>query len=873
MPKFSQEDIEKLLIQQKKIRNVVLIAAMGQGKTCVMDCIGAQCGLVAEDKIGESRFTHVRNDEKSKGCTLKMNVTSLVYGVEDKHLFHMIDTPGHAEYSAELSVALPLADGAVMVVDGSGGGLPAQTPRHLKDLHAGKIKPVLFVNRLDVSILVLNKQSAEIWDDFSILVDAFSTAMAAAMPGAPPLSPEAGDIIFGSAAMGWAFSIPQVASIYAKKFGIENDRMSKKMWGENYFSAKNKKWSNQSGPDSSRAFNQFIIDPILKVRQVCEGGDFAKLEKMMTALGVKLAAGDKEGDGKAVFRRVMQLWMPAGTCIGNAIVEKLPNPVVAQSKRFDVLSAGPSTDPSAKAIQACDPKGMMLFQCTKLFPMASTPGRFYAIGRVYSGTCTADKIQMIDEDFIPEYAREEPEDAEGAAGDGTPTNGAGDGTPGGDTPGGSGKKVKKAASAAIQERRIQGVQLCQTKICVATPSLPAGNIGALAGVDQFMTKRCSFSSSKDAFPLRAPHFNVSPVVRVSVSPQSAKDLPKTVEGLRRLAKSCPLVEITLEEGGDHVVAACGGEHIRMLRRDLESDYLPGIALVWSAPSVSYKETITDESSILCLAKSPNKHNRLFMKAEPLDEELCRAIEAKKIWQTQDIKLRSKLLTGEFSWEKNDTMKIWGFGPAAESSAGAVGANILVDKTKACQYLAEIKESVNSGLLWATKQGPICEEQMRGIRFNLLDVKLHTDSIHRGMGQIQPCARRVFFACTLTAEPKLVEPYFMANIDAPTESSGGIMQALGSTRGELVVSEEVGDRVNVQAYVPIAETIGNHPFATVLTQKTNGKAVVNYAFDHWSTMPSDPLNPGSKSNDVMMAIRSRKNLKLENPVLADYYDKL
>merc|ERR1712098_583571 len=100
-----------------------------------------------------------------------------------------------------------------------------------------------------------------------------------------------------------------------------------------------------------------------------------------------------------------------------------------------------------------------------------------------------------------------------------------------------------------------------------------------------------------------------------------------------------------------------------------------------------------------------------------------------------------------------------------------------------------------------------------------------------------------------------------------------MGALGACRGELVVSEEVGDRLNVTAYVPIAETIGNTPFATVLTQKTNGKAFVSYAFDHWEVMPSDPLCPGTKSNDVMMAIRERKGLKLENPALGDYLDKL
>merc|ERR1719472_541654 len=159
----------------------------------------------------------------------------------------------------------------------------------------------------------------------------------------------------------------------------------------------------------------------------------------------------------------------------------------------------------------------------------------------------------------------------------------------------------------------------------------------------------------------------------------------------------------------------------------------------------------------------------------MDEQVNRAIEANRIYPTQDLKTRTKLLEKEFEWDKTDTLKIWGFGPAPEEAGGAWGPNCIVDQTKGIQYLNEIKESVNSGLLWAAKSGPICEENMRGIRFNLLDVKLHTDSIHRGMGQIQPTARRVFFASTMTAGIRLVEPVFLASIEAPSEASAGIMQ--------------------------------------------------------------------------------------------------
>jgi elongation factor 2 len=142
-----------------------------------------------------------------------------------------------------------------------------------------------------------------------------------------------------------------------------------------------------------------------------------------------------------------------------------------------------------------------------------------------------------------------------------------------------------------------------------------------------------------------------------------------------------------------------------------------------------------------------------------------------------------------------------------------------------------------------------------------------------MGQIQPTARRVFFAAMMQAEMRLVEPIFMCNIEAPSESSPGIMQALGACRGELVLSQDSGDALSVQAYVPIAETIGNMPFATVLSQKTNGKAFVSFAFDHWEIVPADPMKEGSKGYDLMINIRRRKGLREEAPVFADYYDKL
>ena len=129
----------------------------------------------------------------------------------------------------------------------------------------------------------------------------------------------------------------------------------------------------------------------------------------------------------------------------------------------------------------------------------------------------------------------------------------------------------------------------------------------------------------------------------------------------------------------------------------------------------YRECVKTESSIVALSKSQNKHNRLFVKAMPLDEELTKAIEAGKVNSRDDFKLRARLLADEFGWDVTDARKIWCFGP------DTTGPNLLVDVTKGVQYLNEIKDSCVAAFQWATKEGVTCEENMRGVRVNVLDV--------------------------------------------------------------------------------------------------------------------------------------------------------
>lgn len=104
-----------------------------------------------------------------------------------------------------------------------------------------------------------------------------------------------------------------------------------------------------------------------------------------------------------------------------------------------------------------------------------------------------------------------------------------------------------------------------------------------------------------------------------------------------------------------------------------------------------------------------------MKALPIDEELTQAIESGKVSAREDYKIRARTLADDFGWDVTDARKIWCFGP------DTTGPNLLVDATKGVQYLNEIKDSCVAAFQWATKEGVCAEENMRGVRVNILDV--------------------------------------------------------------------------------------------------------------------------------------------------------
>merc|ERR1712151_1179786 len=332
-----------------------------------------------------------------------------------------------------------------------------------------------------------------------------------------------------------------------------------------------------------RAFCQFIMTPINQLMRAIMDDQKDKYTKMMTTLGIVLKGDDKNLTGKPLMKRTMQVWINAADTLLSMIVTKLPSPKAAQKYRVENLYEGPMDDEAASAIRACDPKGPLMMYVSKMVP-TSDKGRFYAFGRVFSGTiATGQRVRI------------------------------------------QGPHFKHGSKEDLNVKNIQRTVLMMGRTTEQIADVPCGNTVALVGVDQFLLKSGTLTTLEDAHNIADMKYSVSPVVKVAVKVKDGKELPKLVEGLKKLSKSDPLVVCTTEESGEHVIAGCGELHVEICLKDLREEYAQCEFTVGD-PVVSYRETVTDESTQTCLSKSPNKHNRLYVVAEPLDEEVSAGIE-------------------------------------------------------------------------------------------------------------------------------------------------------------------------------------------------------------------------------------------------------
>jgi elongation factor 2 len=488
---------------------------------------------------------------------------------------------------------------------------------------------------------------------------------------------------------------------------------------------------------------------------------------------------------------------PLSDAVLGMVVQHHPPPHVAQRYRIPKIWPGELNSDIGKALVECNDKGPALMMVTTI-NVDPQAGRV-ATGRLYSGTIKdGDEVYLID---------------------------------------------------AKRPGRVQSVNIYMGNTREIVGFLPAGNIPALLGLDYAVAGE-TLSTVKGQVAFESIKYVSEPVVTIAVEPKHPKDLPKLVEALRRVTVEDPnlLVKIN-EETGETLMAGMGVLHLEIATSLLQE---AGLDIVTTQPLINYRETIRAKAGPI-MSKSPNKHNKIFMRVEALPDDVLDMIRTGKLKEDMDKKEMARMLR-ERGWDADEARSV---------AAIDVSGNMLIDETKGVQYLHESMDSIRSGFDDVIRSGPIAHEAVRGIKFVLHHFVPHEDPAHRGLAQLMPATRRSMLGAMLIADPVLLEPILGIEVKCPQDLIGQVSSVLSSKRGKLLNVEQKGIIAIMQGEIPASETFD---LSEKMRGATAGKAMWNTFFKSWQAVPSSIFRP------LVADVRKRKGLNPEPPSPDEFIDK-
>lgn len=380
------------------------MAHVDHGKTSLTDVLLATNGVISPKMAGKIRYLDSRQDEQTRGITMESSAISLYFSmlkrsapeaepVAKEYLVNLIDSPGHIDFSSEVSTASRLCDGAVVLVDAV-EGVCSQTVTVLRQVWIEKLKPLLVINKMDRLITELKMTPEEAYTHLSKQLEQVNAVLgsfyqgdrmeedlnwrekmearvAAAKGGQTAeqkgdvpdaeyeekddediyFAPERNNVIFASAIDGWAFTVRQFAGLYEKKLGIKRSTLQKVLWGNFYLDPKTKKLlgpKHLKGRPLKPLFAQLVLEPIWTVYKATVGvdderGDQELLQKVTKSLNVTIPSHVlRSRDPRMLLTAVFASWLPLSTALLVSVVESLPPPNAAQAERVpDLLDDSP----------------------------------------------------------------------------------------------------------------------------------------------------------------------------------------------------------------------------------------------------------------------------------------------------------------------------------------------------------------------------------------------------------------------------------------------------------------------------------------------------------------------------------------------------
>ncbi|MBI2151807.1 elongation factor EF-2 [Candidatus Woesearchaeota archaeon] len=706
----SEKIVDKVLrITQnpKFIRNICTSAHIHHGKTAFTDNLLAAAGMMSEKAAGDleaGMTTWQHADEQERLMTVDAANVSMVHDFfGNEYLINLIDTPGHVDFGGNVTRAMRAIDGTVVLICAVEGVMP-QTETVVRQAVRERVKPVLFINKVDRLVKELKLSPEQISQKIMSLVQQFNNLIEnIAEPQYKQIwkvSVPEGSVAFGSARENWALSFP-----YMQKKSIKFSDILKIYEMEE---EERKKWVWENAP-----LNEVILDMVIK---------------------------------------------------------HLPDPAQAQAYRIQKMWHGDLESEFGKGLLTADPNGKLAFVITRIV-VDPKSGKDISAGRIFSGRISSGMEVWLND--------------------------------------------------AKKKQRIQNVYIYNGIRPEIIESVPAGNVLAISGVVGFAGETVTLEAEH---PFEELKHIFEPVITKAIEPKRPGDLPKLVEVLRKVSREDPSVKIEInEETGQNLMHGMGELHLEIIENRIITE--KGVEVKTSPPIVVYRETITKQSPEV-EGKSPNKHNKLYFKVEPLDPRISEGIKSGVIPAGRFKKRDDQMvayLREECGWDAK--------------TAGMVKAvcngNMFMDETRGIVYINEILEMVLDMFEDVMKAGPLAKEPCVGVRVSLTDCKLHEDAIHRGPAQTYPAVREGIRGAMMQAGPVLFEPLQVMRIEAPNEYVGEISRLVSSKRGQLLDLNQEGEQGIIKAKLPVGELIG---WSNDLRSATEGRGSSNLVDQMFERLP-------------------------------------
>ncbi|KAI6181693.1 Tr-type G domain-containing protein [Aphelenchoides besseyi] len=835
-----------LMEHPQMIRNIAIAGHLHHGKTTFVDCLMEQTHPnFQRPEDSDTRYTDGQFIEIQRGCSIKSTPISIVMQSQrnKSYLLNIVDTPGHVNFSDEVTAAYRLCDGVVILIDVH-EGLLMQTERLLKHALQEKLPVTICINKIDRLILELKLPPSDAYSKIRYTLDQLNQLVKTfALDDAPIFSPLNRNVIFASSRYNVCFSVDSFAALYSTKYPkIDVKRFADRLWGDYYLDQKTKTIVSKGEIGQQRTFSYFILEPLYKLfAHVCGDVDTC-LPRFCREMGIRLSKEEQKMNIRPLISLICKRFFGDFTAFVDMVVNKFPSPVEGAVEKVRLNYMGVSESPLATEIQKCDKNGVLYIHTTKNYPTFDATA-FHVFGRVFSGTLhVGDEVKILGEN----YSIQDEEDC----------------------------RVMPVGRLWISVGRYR----------IEVESVSAGMWVMIEGIDGPISKTSTIIEKNynidDIYIFRPLKFNTKSVVKLAIEPINPSELPKMLDSLRKVNKSYPLLTTRVEESGEHVMLGTGELYLDSVMHDMRKVFSE-IDIKVADPVVSFCETVVETSTLKCFAQTPNQKNKITMIGEPLEKGLAEDIENEVVSISWNRKQLAEFFQKKYDWDLLASRSIWAFGP------DLIGPNILVDDTLPSevdkQLLGTVRESLIQGFQWASREGPLCEEPMRNVKFKMLDATIASEALYRGGGQIIPTSRRCAYSAFLLATPRLMEPYYAVEVIAPADCVSAVYTVLSKRRGHVTSDAPIAGSplYLIKAFIPVIDSFG---FETDLRTHTQGQAFCMSVFNHWQIVPGDPLDksivihplevqPATHlAREFMVKTRRRKGLS-EDVSVNKFFDDL